>query len=178
MGSDFTVQRTLSNGRKIYWAPSPNYNSRGNYNIDHVMIHYTGGSKSSALNWLTNPKSKVSAHYVIDKQGNIYQLVGEKYNHGITISSNGFYGPQGRVLRLQTADAELNNKLHTFSYQGRTISNYEMESSALLGLSKMLGHNAATVCLIIANRVTKNSISDYHPLMKELILDVLNKVTK
>jgi uridine phosphorylase len=91
---------------------------------------------------------------------------------GITISVPGFYAPQGRRLRLETFDNEINNKLAEFSYRGRTISNYEMESSAIYGLSKLLGHKALTICLVIGNRVTGEFVQDYKPLMSDLALKV------
>jgi uridine phosphorylase len=94
---------------------------------------------------------------------------------GITISAPGFYAPQGRRLRLETFDNEINNLLSEFSYKGRTISNYEMESSALYGLSALLGHKALSICLVIGNRVTGEFIQDYKPLMMELAKKVLNR---
>jgi uridine phosphorylase len=96
----------------------------------------------------------------------------ENFLKGITISAPGFYGPQGRRLRLETYDNEMNNKLASYSFRGRTISNYEMESSALYGLSGLMGHKALTICAIIGNRVTGEFISDYKPLIKELALKV------
>ena len=100
------------------------------------------------------------------------------FRKGITISAPGFYAPQGRRLRLETFDNEINNKLAEFSYRGRTISNYEMESSAIYGLSALLGHKALTICLVIGNRVTGEFVQDYKPLMSDLafkgISDYLN----
>ncbi|HLP71701.1 MAG TPA: nucleoside phosphorylase [Bacteroidales bacterium] len=92
----------------------------------------------------------------------------EKFIRGITISAPGFYAPQGRRLRLETFDNEINNKLSEFNFRGRTISNYEMESSALYGLSGLLGHKALTICLVIGNRVTGEFIQDYKPHIKAL----------
>ena len=74
---------------------------------------------------------------------------------GVTISAPGFYGPQGRVLRLPLADPQLNEKIESFAFEGHKITNFEMECSAIYGLSKLLGHEALTICLIIANRVKK-----------------------
>jgi uridine phosphorylase len=102
----------------------------------------------------------------------LFQL--EDFKKGITISAPGFYAPQGRRLRLDTFDNEINNKLAEFSYMGRTISNYEMESSAIYGLSALLGHKALTICLVIGNRVTGEFVQDYKPLMKDLALKVFN----
>lgn len=99
----------------------------------------------------------------------------EKFTRGITISAPGFYAPQGRTLRLNTFDNEINNKLAEFSYRGRTISNYEMESSALYGLSALLGHKALTICLVIGNRVTGEFVQDYKPLIKDLAIKVFRQ---
>jgi uridine phosphorylase len=96
----------------------------------------------------------------------------ENFVKGITISSPGFYAPQGRRLRLETFDNEINNKLSEFSFRGRTISNYEMESSAIYGLSALLGHRALTICLVIGNRVTGEFVQDYKPMMSDLALKV------
>lgn len=100
----------------------------------------------------------------------------ENFIKGITISAPGFYGPQGRKLRLETFDNEINSKLSEFSFRGRTISNYEMESSAIYGLSAMLGHKAVTICLVIGNRVTGEFVQDYKPLIRELALKVFKLV--
>jgi len=97
---------------------------------------------------------------------------------GVTISAPGFYGPQGRILRLRTYDPSMNGKITSFSSpSGERITNYEMESSAVYGLSRLLGHSAVTLCAIIANRVTGETVEDYKPLMEKLILYVLNKLT-
>jgi uridine phosphorylase len=96
----------------------------------------------------------------------------EDFIKGITISAPGFYAPQGRRLRLETFDNEINRKLSEFSFRGRTISNYEMESSAIYGLSALLGHKALTICLVIGNRVTGEFITDYKPLIEDLALRV------
>ena len=95
---------------------------------------------------------------------------------GITISTPGFYAPQGRSLRLGTFDSELNSLLSEFTYRGRTISNYEMESSAIYGLSALLGHRALTICLVIGNRVTGEFLQDYKPLIIELAHKILRKI--
>jgi uridine phosphorylase len=100
----------------------------------------------------------------------LFQSLG--FKKGITISAPGFYAPQGRRLRLETFDNEINGKLAEFSYRGRTISNYEMESSAIYGLSALLGHKALTICLVIGNRVTGEFIQDYKPLMSDLAVKV------
>jgi len=100
----------------------------------------------------------------------------ETFIHGITISAPGFYAPQGRRLRLETFDSEINNKLSGFTFKGRAICNYEMESSAIYALSALLGHKALTVCLVIGNRVTGEFIQDYKPLIEDLALRILRLV--
>ncbi len=97
---------------------------------------------------------------------------------GVTISAPGFYGPQGRVLRLPLADAHLNEKIESFSFNGKRITNFEMESSAINGLSKLMGHDSVTICAIIANRVIKDATKDYQPAIKNLIEQTLIKLTE
>jgi uridine phosphorylase len=101
------------------------------------------------------------------------QFHDSSFLYGITISAPGFYGPQGRKLRLESFDNEINEKLAEFVFKGRAVCNYEMESSALYALSALLGHRALSICLVPANRVTGEFISDYKLLMEELALKVL-----
>jgi uridine phosphorylase len=98
----------------------------------------------------------------------------ENFIRGITVSAPGFYAPQGRKLRLETFDSEINNKLAGFSFMGRKICNYEMESSAIYGLSGLLGHKALTICAVIANRVTGEFIHDYKPIVRDLAAKVMS----
>lgn len=100
----------------------------------------------------------------------------DKFIKGITISTPGFYGPQGRKLRIDPFDNEVNKKLSEFTYRGKTICNYEMESSAIYGLSTLLGHKALTICAVIGNRVSGEFITDYKPLIKDLALSILQVI--
>lgn len=95
---------------------------------------------------------------------------------GVTIAAPGFYGPQGRVLRAGLQDPEQNAKIESFDWQGMKITNFEMEGSALAGLAALLGHNAMTVCMVIANRYAKEMNTDYKPLMTSLIQKVLDRI--
>ncbi len=88
---------------------------------------------------------------------------------GVTISASGFYAPQGRVLRLPLAMPDMLEKLESFRFNGERITNFEMEGSAIAGLATLLGHDAATVCCIIANRYLHESTPDYKPLMHKLV---------
>lgn len=95
------------------------------------------------------------------------QIAGDDMVLGTTISAPGFYGPQGRAIRVPLHDASLNEKIMQFEYEGHRITNFEMEGSAIAGLSALLGHDATTVCLIIANRLGKRFIGSYDARMKD-----------
>ncbi len=106
----------------------------------------------------------------------IEQITRDDIIRGVTIAANGFYGPQGRELRLPLADPELNKKIEAFNYQGQQITNFEMESSSLAGLAALMGHRAMTVCCIIAGRVDKNMNTDYKSSLTGLIQTVLDRI--
>ena len=117
--------------------------------------------------------------YIVDCDPELFsKIANEQFTEGITISAPGFYGPQGRTLRIKTADPLLNSKIESFSYNNRKITNFEMESSAVYGLSKLLGHHALTVCLIISNRMVNNFETGYHEKMNELIKLILHNLLK
>jgi uridine phosphorylase len=97
----------------------------------------------------------------------------ENFFRGITISAPGFYAPQGRKLRLESFDNEINHKLAEFNYRGKAICNYEMESSALYGLARLMGHKALTLCTVVGNRVTGEFLRDYKPEILRLAEKVL-----
>ena len=96
---------------------------------------------------------------------------------GITATANGFYGPQGRSLRLAAKIPDLNEQLNEFRHNDLKITNFEMETSALYALSGMLGHNACTVCAIIANRFKGEYSKDYKATVDKLIELTLNRIT-
>lgn len=95
---------------------------------------------------------------------------------GITIACGGFYGPQGRKLRIPLADPLQNQKIEAFEYNGARINNFEMESSAIAGLSKLLGHKALTVCMVVANRKAKEANANYKNQIEDLIKLVLDRI--
>lgn len=106
----------------------------------------------------------------------VEQITGNDIIRGVTIAANGFYGPQGRTLRLPLYDPELNKKIELFDYDGFRITNFEMESSSLAGLAALMGHRAMTVCCIIAGRVDKNMNTSYKGSMQNLINMVLDRI--
>ena len=117
------------------------------------------------------------APYVIEADPELTaRIAGEDMIHGITIACGGFYGPQGRRLRIPLADPDQNAKVERFEYEGLRITNFEMESSALAGLSKLLGHRATTCCMVIANRVAKEANVDYKSTIDTLIKEVLDRI--
>lgn len=104
------------------------------------------------------------------------RIAGDDMVRGVTISCGGFYGPQGRQLRIPLADPRQNEKIEAFEYQGHRITNFEMESSAVAGLSALLGHKATTCCMVVANRYAKEANTDYKGRMDELITLVLDRI--
>lgn len=95
---------------------------------------------------------------------------------GMTVSAPGFYGPQGRSVRMDLVMPDLIDRLEAFEYKGEKVTNIEMESSALAGMSAVLGHEAGTICLVVANRHVRESNPDYKPLMEKLIQKILEKI--
>ncbi|HMM11947.1 MAG TPA: nucleoside phosphorylase [Bacteroidales bacterium] len=116
--------------------------------------------------------------YVVKASDRLLQTVGKAYLKGVTATAPGFYGPQGRSLRLRLPDKQMNTKIESFAYNGHRITNFEMESSALYGLSRLLGHDALTLCVIIANRVTEKFAPNYHPYMEKLIRTTLDRLAE
>jgi len=123
-----------------------------------------------------NLPPQIEKTYLVKGSETLLKALGEGCVKGITATACGFYGPQGRQLRLRTAIDDINGILASFNYNGHRITNFEMETSAIYGLSKLLGHNALTVCVIIANRVTGNFLSDYHPQMRQTIQTMMDRV--
>lgn len=117
------------------------------------------------------------APYVVDSDTDLLSRVAkDDMVRGITIACGGFYGPQGRELRLPLADPHLNEKIETFEHAGLRITNFEMESSALAGLSRLMGHRAMTCCMVLANRRAKNVKLSYSNTIDDLIKLVLDRI--
>ncbi|MDD2549886.1 MAG: nucleoside phosphorylase [Bacteroidales bacterium] len=152
--------------------------------FDGVLGFYQGRNKISdqamedAFTKHTSWSSLCAKPYFVHSDKELVDLFKDIAVEGITISAPGFYGPQGRVLRLPLADSNLNHSIESFDYDGRKITNFEMESSAINGLSLLLGHKSVTVCAIIANRVNKTASADYKPHIKHLIEQALIRLTR
>lgn len=125
------------------------------------------------MNW----SPLLSAPYVIDGNKELVdRIAGEDMVRGITIACGGFFGPQGRELRIPLADPHQNEKVESFVYGDLRITNFEMESSALAGLSALMGHKAMTCCMVIANRVAKEANANYKNSIDNLIIEVLDRI--
>lgn len=117
------------------------------------------------------------APYVIDADKALIERIARTdMVRGVTIAAGGFFGPQGRELRIPLADPKQNDKVEAFEYHGYKITNYEMESSALAGLSKLMGHKAVTVCMVVANRLIKAADTNYRNTIDTLIETVLDRI--
>lgn len=115
--------------------------------------------------------------YIVDADAELVERIGrDDMVRGNTISAVGFYGPQGRELRLPLANPDLNTRIEAFRYGDRKITNYEMESAPLQGLGKLMGHKAMTVCSIIANRYNNNANPNYKNAVRDLIHTVLERI--
>ncbi|WP_314949085.1 nucleoside phosphorylase [Hoylesella shahii] len=122
-----------------------------------------------------NPQ--LCAPYVIDAdKETLERIAGNEMVKGVTIACGGFFGPQGRELRIPLADPKQNEKVESFEYNGHRITNFEMESSALAGLARLMGHKAMTCCMVIANRRAKNVNANYKNSIDELIKLVLERI--
>lgn len=117
------------------------------------------------------------APYVIDADAELAdRMAGNDMVRGVTIACGGFFGPQGRQLRIPLADPHQNEKVESFRYNGLKINNFEMESSALAGLARLMGHKATTCCMVIANRVAKEANTGYKNKIDDLIRVVLERI--
>lgn len=117
------------------------------------------------------------APYAIHADSEMVERIAAKdMVRGITVACGGFFGPQGRKLRIPLTDPHQNEKIESFEYLGRRITNFEMESSALAGLARLQGHKATTVCMVIANRVAKEANTGYKNQIDDLIKSVLERI--
>ncbi|MCH5216079.1 MAG: nucleoside phosphorylase [Muribaculaceae bacterium] len=115
--------------------------------------------------------------YIVDADAELVSRIGkDDMTKGITITANGFYGPQGRYVRLPLTEPTLNSRLEQYRYKGCAITNYEMESAMLQGLAKLMGHKAMTVCCIIANRMNNDATPNYKTAVEDLVKTVLERL--
>lgn len=174
LGTSGALQPDIMVGDVVYARTSVGFDGLLNYyagrnevcdlEIEKAFMEHTGWSEL-----LPKP-------YFIDSTPELWELFKDSTIGGITIASPGFYAPQGRWVRLQPADLKLNEKIESFEYEGRRITNFEMESSALAGLGTLMGHRVTTLCTIIAQRVALDACTDYKPFVKQMIRMALDKL--
>lgn len=168
--ADLPVDSWLLSEAAIGFDGVLNYYARRNdvadLNFEHAFEEFVDWNPLLAKPYVVNAASQLVDRLRSDARIHI----------GTTISAPGFYGPQGRVVRLPLASPNLNERITAFRFNGRRVTNYEMECSCIYGLSLLLGHKAATVCAIIANRLAGQYSKDYKPVVKALVEHVLNNL--
>ena len=162
----------------------------GSYILSHISIGF-----DSVLHWYQDGETiflkdfedafvqhmgwpeRIGRPYFVRSSEMLIQKFQEWTVKGMTVSAPGFYGPQGRCVRLKLTIPDLIEKLESFEHEDYHVTNIEMESSCLSGMAALLGHDATTICLAIANRHIKESNPDYQPLMKQLVWRALEILT-
>lgn len=174
LGTSGAIQSDIKVGEAVFSRTSVGFDGLLNYYagrnevcdlaIERAFVEHTG--------W--NPQ--LPAPYFIDADRELFEHFKDVTREGITIAAPGFYAPQGRWVRLQPQDMRLNEKIESFEYDGRRITNFEMEGSALAGLAALMGHRAATICTIIAQRIALDACTDYKPFVRQMIQTALDKL--
>lgn len=175
IGTSGALQPELSLGTPVIAEKSIGF--------DGVLNYYAGRNEVADLDFEhalcrhTDWNPLWAKPYVVDADPELVARIGgDDMVRGNTISAVGFYGPQGRELRLPLANPDLNGRLESFEHKGRRITNYEMESAPLQGLGKLMGHKAMTVCSIIANRFNTEANPNYKSGVRDLVATVLERI--
>lgn len=184
--SDFkqlTMVRVGTSGGLQPYCPVGSYVAAAkSVGFDGVLNYYQGRNDVTLPDFEEAFKKHVGwnpqhcSPYVVKADETLVEQIGHDMIKGVTISAIGFYGPQGRHVRLPLANPDLNSRIETFSFGDDMITNYEMESAPLAGLSRLLGHRAMTVCTIIANRLAGDSNANYKGSIEDLIKKVLDRI--
>ena len=174
LGTSGAIQPDIKVGEAVFARTSVGFDGLLNYYagrnevcdlaIERAFLEHTQWDRL-----LTKP-------YFVDADKELLELFKDSTREGITIAAPGFYAPQGRWVRLQPHDLKLNEKIESFRFNDRCITNFEMESSALAGLAALMGHRAGTICTIIAQRVALNACTDYKPFVRQMIVNALDKL--
>ncbi|MEM9051284.1 MAG: nucleoside phosphorylase [Bacteroidota bacterium] len=171
-----------SGGLQKEIEPGSFVHSRYAIGLDAVMHYYRSQFEDDELDLATAYIDHVQwsidgiKPYAVRSSDKFESIFDQGFVQGITATACGFYGPQGRKLRLPVAMPEVNDRMGTFSFDGIPMANYEMESSALFGLGAALGHECTTVCLVVANRASNKFLTDHHSAMENLITTVLSRL--
>ena len=152
--------------------------------LDGLLNYYQHGSEGfepemeEAFAKHIGLDGRLAAPYCVRGSERLLEAVADGMHTGITVTAPGFYGPQGRLIRLAPSIENLNEKLAQFSWNGTPVTNLEMETSAIYGFAQALGHQALTVCLIIANRPAGTFLNDYHAAMKQTIATIIERLAR
>lgn len=174
LGTSGAIQRDIEVGEVVF--------SRTSLGFDGLLSYYAGRdgvcdlALEDAFSKHTGWYEKLPAPYFVNADATLFELFRDSTREGITIAAPGFYAPQGRWVRLAPHDLTLNEKIESFRFGERRITNFEMEGSALAGLAALMGHRAATICTIIAQRVAKDACTDYKPFVRRMIEMALDKL--
>lgn len=174
LGTSGAIQPDIRVGEFVF--------SRTSCGFDGLLSYYKGRDAvcdlalEEAFVAHTGWYEKMPRPYFVDADKSLFELFRDTTREGITIAAPGFYAPQGRWVRLEPHDPHLNEKIESFSFEGRRITNFEMEGSALAGLAALMGHRAATICTIIAQRIALDACTDYKPHVRRMIAMALDKL--
>lgn len=175
IGTSGALQPELTLGTPVIAEKSIGFDGVLNYYAGRNEIADLGFEKAMCEHTGWNPLW--AKPYIVDADHELVELIGrDDMVRGNTISAVGFYGPQGREVRLPLANPDLNRRIESFEYKGRKITNYEMESAPLAGLGRLMGHRCMTVCSIIANRYNNEANPNYKSGVRDLIGTVLERI--
>ncbi len=174
LGTSGAIQPDIKVGEFVF--------SRTSIGFDGLLNYYKGRNDvceldiEKAFMAHTGWNELLPKPYFINADKELWELFKDSVTEGMTIAAPGFYAPQGRWVRLEPQDAKLNEKIESFDYEGRRITNFEMEGSALAGLAALMGHRATTICTIIAQRIALDACTDYKPFVRGMIEMALDKL--
>jgi uridine phosphorylase len=174
LGTSGALQEDIEVGEVVF--------ARTSVGFDSLLGYYAGRNEVCDLDMQrafmehTQWSELLAPPYFVNADNELWEHFKDSVTEGITIAAPGFYAPQGRYVRLQPADMNLNEKIEAWRYKGRRITNFEMEGSALAGLAALMGHRATTICTIIAQRVAKQAQTDYKPYVEGMIRMALDKL--
>lgn len=174
LGTSGAIQPDIKVGEAVF--------SRTSVGFDGLLNYYKGRNEvcdlaiEKAFMKHTGWNELLPKPYFIDADRTLFEHFRDVTREGITVAAPGFYAPQGRWVRLEPQDVHLNEKIESFDYGGRRITNFEMEGSALAGLAALMGHRAATICTIIAQRIALDACTDYKPFVRKMIETALDKL--
>jgi uridine phosphorylase len=179
IGTSGALQDFLEPGVRVISKTAIGFDGLLNFyeGVENISDHLA----ESAFLMHTNWNGRLTVPYFVNSSDELFNKFSSKLkdsHYGMNISAPGFYAPQGRELRLKIVDQDINSKLSSFEYCDLKITNYEMECSAIYGLAALMGHEALTICQIIANRIIKKADANYKENMKILLKEALDIVSE